>query len=52
MAELGDNAEIVLMKRPVSICIEVPTANDKLADSNGKKRVLFQTWCEDMDLGP
>ena len=53
MAELGDLPEIVLLRRPRVIYVEVPTANDKLRVQNGKNiyclNLCVKTWSLDRD---
>ena len=36
VANVGDASEVVLLRRPTAICVEVPTANDKLVAHTGK----------------
>ena len=51
VAALGDVAEIVLIKRPLRLLIEVPSANDKLPLTHGFKiyslKLSVKQWCLD-----
>ena len=52
VANVGDASEVVLLRRPAVIYVEVPTANNKLEAYKGKKIYCLKLSVTTWSLGP